>query len=65
VERNQTEVVSREPGDMAATFESDLELRNFFTWPWIPVREKRAVATEGRAAIGPLKAHQGLPGPPG
>ncbi len=31
---------------MAATFESGRELRNFFTWPWIPVREKRAVATE-------------------
>ncbi len=45
-ERNQTEAVSRELGDMAATFESDLELRNFFTWPWIPVTEKRAVATE-------------------
>jgi hypothetical protein len=45
LERNQTEVVSRELGDMAATFESDLELRNFSTWPWSPVTEKRAVAT--------------------
>lgn len=46
MERNQTEVMSREPGDMAATFESDLELRNVFTWPWLPVTEKGAVATE-------------------
>jgi hypothetical protein len=31
---------------MAATFASDLELRNFLAGPWIPVTEKRAVATE-------------------
>ncbi len=45
-ERKQTEVVSRELGDMAATFESDGELRDFFARPCIPATAKRAVATE-------------------
>lgn len=44
-ERNQTEVVGREPHDMAATFESDGELRDFFARPWIPATVKRAMAT--------------------
>ncbi len=45
-ERDQTEVVSRELGDIAATFESDGELRDFFARPWIPATAKRAVTTE-------------------
>lgn len=45
-ERDQTEVVRRELGDMAATFESDEHLRDVFARPWIPAMAKRAVATE-------------------
>ena len=76
-ERNQTELVGRELGDLAATFESDVDLRDFFARPWTPATVKRTVATEaaqrseadgrdgGRAAIGPLEAHQRLRGPRG
>jgi hypothetical protein len=42
-ERNQTELVGRELGDVAATFESDLDLRDFFARPWIPATAKRTV----------------------
>jgi F-type H+-transporting ATPase subunit delta len=45
-ERNQAEVVSRELGDMAETFESDADLREFFSRPWVPPPTKRAVAME-------------------
>jgi F-type H+-transporting ATPase subunit delta len=45
-ERNQPEVVSRELADMAARFETDAELREFFARPWIPAMAKRAVAAE-------------------
>ena len=45
-ERNQTELVGRELGDVAATFESDLDLRDFLARPWIPATAKRTVATE-------------------
>jgi F-type H+-transporting ATPase subunit delta len=45
-ERNQGEVVSRELGDMAETFERDGDLREFFTRPWVPPPAKRAVAME-------------------
>jgi F-type H+-transporting ATPase subunit delta len=45
-ERNQAEVVSRELGDMAETFESDGDLRAFFARPWVPPSAKRAVAME-------------------
>ncbi|SRR6266851_7148357 len=45
-ERNQSELVSRELAAMAATLESDRELRDFFARPWIPPRAKRTVATE-------------------
>ena len=45
-ERNQTELVGRELGDLAATFESDFELRDFFARPWTPATVKRTVATE-------------------
>jgi len=45
-ERNQTELVGRELGDVAATFGSVAELRDFFARPWIPATAKRAVATE-------------------
>jgi F-type H+-transporting ATPase subunit delta len=45
-ERNQTELIGRELGDVAATFESDLDLRDFFARPWIPATAKRTVATE-------------------
>ena len=45
-ERNPTELVGRELGDVAAAFESDRELRDFFARPWIPATGKRAVATE-------------------
>jgi len=45
-ERNQTELVGRELGDLAATFESDFELRDFFTRPSTPATAKRTVATE-------------------
>jgi F0F1-type ATP synthase delta subunit len=38
-ERNQTELVGRELGDVAATFESDLDLRDFLARPWIPAME--------------------------
>ena len=45
-EQNQTEVVSRELGAMAATFEADAKLRDVFARPWIPPPARRAVATE-------------------
>jgi F-type H+-transporting ATPase subunit delta len=45
-ERSQTELVGRELGDVAATFESDLDLRDFFARPWISTMAKRTVATE-------------------
>lgn len=40
-ESNQTELVGRELGDVAATFEGDLDLRDFFARPWIPVTARR------------------------
>lgn len=45
-ERDQTEGVSRELGEMAATFERDVHLRDVLARPWIPAMAKRAVATE-------------------
>lgn len=45
-ERNQTELVGRELDDVAATFESDLDLRDFLARPWIPATAKRTVARE-------------------
>lgn len=45
-ERDQTELVGRELGDLMATFESDADLRAFFAQPWTPATVKRTVATE-------------------
>jgi F-type H+-transporting ATPase subunit delta len=45
-ERNQTELVGRELGDVEGTFESDRDLRDFFARPWIPATAKRTVAVE-------------------
>lgn len=45
-ERNQVDVVDRELGEAAATFESDLGLRDFFARPWTPAAVKRTVAME-------------------
>jgi F-type H+-transporting ATPase subunit delta len=45
-EKNQTEVVSRELGAIAAMFEGDEKLRDVFARPWIPPPARRAVATE-------------------
>ena len=45
-ERNQTELIGRELGDAAVTFESVAELRDFFARPWIPATAKRSVAKE-------------------
>jgi F-type H+-transporting ATPase subunit delta len=45
-ERNQAELVGRELGEVAATFESDRDLRDFFARPWIPVTGKRNLAAE-------------------
>jgi F-type H+-transporting ATPase subunit delta len=45
-ERNQTELVGRELDDMAATFESDQDLRDFLARPWIPATAKRTLARE-------------------
>jgi len=45
-ERKQTELVGRELGDLAATLESDRDLRDFFARPWTPATVKRTVATE-------------------
>jgi F-type H+-transporting ATPase subunit delta len=45
-ERNQTELIGRELGDAAVTFESVTELRDFFARPWIPATAKRSVAKE-------------------
>jgi F0F1-type ATP synthase delta subunit len=45
-QRNQTELVGRELGDVAATFESDLDLRDFFARQWVPATAKRMVATQ-------------------
>jgi F-type H+-transporting ATPase subunit delta len=45
-ERAQTELIGRELGEAAATFESVAELRDFFARPWIPATAKRTVATE-------------------
>jgi F0F1-type ATP synthase delta subunit len=45
-EQNQTEVVSRELGAIAAMFEGDEKLRDVFARPWIPPPARRAVAAE-------------------
>jgi F0F1-type ATP synthase delta subunit len=45
-ERDQIELVGRELGDAAATFDSVAALRDFFARPWIPATAKREVATE-------------------
>ena len=45
-ERAQTELVGRELGEAAATFEGVAELRDFFARPWIPAPAKRTVAKE-------------------
>jgi F-type H+-transporting ATPase subunit delta len=45
-ERDQTELVGRELGDLAATFGSSAELRGFFAQPWIPAPAKRTLAAE-------------------
>jgi F-type H+-transporting ATPase subunit delta len=45
-ERNQTEVVSQELGDMAAMFESNEHLRDVCARPWIPATAMREVASE-------------------
>jgi len=45
-ERNQAELVGRELADVAATFESNLDLRDFFARPWTSATAKRTVATE-------------------
>jgi F-type H+-transporting ATPase subunit delta len=45
-ERDQTELIGRELGEAAATFESVAELRDFFARPWIQATVKRTVATE-------------------
>jgi F0F1-type ATP synthase delta subunit len=51
-ERNQTELVGRELGDLGATFESDVDLRDFFARPWTPATVKRTVATEVAQRLG-------------
>jgi F0F1-type ATP synthase delta subunit len=43
-ERDQIELVGRELGDAAATFDSVAALRDFFARPWIPATAKREVA---------------------
>ena len=43
---SETELVGRELGDLAATLESDRDLRDFFARPWTPATVKRTVATE-------------------
>jgi hypothetical protein len=45
-ERDQIELIGRELGEVAATFEGDLELRDSFARPWTPKAAKRTVATE-------------------
>jgi len=45
-ERHHTELVGRELSTLAATFESDVGLRDFFARPWIPAPVKQAVAKE-------------------
>jgi len=45
-ERDQTELVGRELGDMAGTFDSDPGLRDFLARPWIAPAVKRAVAMD-------------------
>ena len=45
-QRNQTELVGRELGGLAATFESDVDLRDFFARPWTSATLKRTVAME-------------------
>jgi F0F1-type ATP synthase delta subunit len=45
-ERDQMELVGRELGDTAATFDSVAALRDFFARPWIPTTAKLEVATE-------------------
>ena len=45
-ERDKTELIGRELGDAAVTFESVADLRDFFARPWIPATAKRSVATE-------------------
>ena len=58
-ERNQTELVGRELGDVAATFESDLDLRDFFARPWIRARARRTVAAEIAQRVVALPGHPG------
>jgi len=45
-ERDQTELVGRELGDLAAILEGDRALRDFFARPWTPPAVKRTVAME-------------------
>jgi F-type H+-transporting ATPase subunit delta len=45
-ERDETELIGRELGEAAATFESVAELRDFLARPWIPAPVKRTVVTE-------------------
>jgi len=45
-ERDQTELIGRELGDVAAMFANDLDLRDFLDRPWTPAAMKRTVATE-------------------
>jgi F-type H+-transporting ATPase subunit delta len=45
-ERDQTELVGRGLGDLAAILESDRALRDFFALPWTPPAVKRTVAME-------------------
>ncbi|MBI2219459.1 MAG: F0F1 ATP synthase subunit delta [Candidatus Rokubacteria bacterium] len=45
-ERDQAELVAREVGDLAATFESDRDLRDLFARPRITATVTRAVAME-------------------
>jgi F-type H+-transporting ATPase subunit delta len=45
-ERNQTEPVGRELGDLVAALGGSAELRSFFAEPWITATAKRTVATE-------------------
>ena len=45
-EQGCAEVVSRELGEVTATFEQDEKLRDLFARPWIAPSTRRAVATE-------------------
>ena len=46
-ERNQTELIGRELGGVAATFESDRDLRDFFARPWVPATCAHSVRRRG------------------